>query len=276
MNWWNLSLLLILVAGHTQLWVALINRLHALPLGRGVLKQLRHVHDMAVLAFPPVLFWCVGLNGPRLLTYGRWGDLNSTWTSVFVLCAIGVVGLAICVVRHQWASPVPALLAERSEIIDVARQLGGRPIAAGPYRWMARLPGNEQFTVELTEKRLALPRLPDVWNGLRILHLSDWHLMPTLDRSYFEAVTEQALSRPADLVVFSGDLVDDLDCLAWIPETIGRVDARLGRYFILGNHDWSLDSDIDRRRMSELGWQDIAGRTFTMEFAARRLVMGGD
>jgi len=276
MNWWNAVLLLMLVAGHTQLWVALINRLHALPLGQRILKQVRHLHDAAILAFPVLLLWFVGLNGPRLLTYGHWSDVPPLWAWVMAVCAGGSIGLTVSVVRHHWERLSSALPAERSEIIDIALELGGAPIAEGPYRWMAALPGNEQFTIELVEKHLSLPRLPAAWNGLRVLQLSDWHLMPTLDRSYFEAVTEHVLTRPADLIVFTGDLVEDLRCLDWLPETVGRFDARLGRYFILGNHDWSLDAGRIREEMSRLGWQDIGGRTFTIEFEGRRLVLAGD
>lgn len=276
MSWWNLGLLLLMVIGHAQLWIALINRLHALPLNHKVLRQVRHVHDVAILAFPLWLIGSLGSTVPRLLTCDTGSGACAVWITVMGLCAAGVVGLVRSVVRYQLKSPPPVLKEERSETIDIARQLGGLPVAAGPYRWMTRLPGNEQFTVELTEKRLVLSRWPEVWNGLRILHLSDWHLMPTIDRSYFECVTRHALSRPADLVIFSGDLVDDLDCLSWLPETIGRIDARLGRYFILGNHDRSLDAELIRRQAGALGWQNIAGRTFTIESEGRRLVLGGD
>lgn len=276
MNWWNAGLFLVLAVGHAQLWVALINRLHARPLGERFLKQVRHLHDAAILTFPVLLVWFIGLNGPHLLTYGQWSDVSPFWACIMAACAMGSIGLAISIVRHHWRPVAPVLSAERSETIDMVQELGRSPIADGPYRWMATLPGNEQFSVELSEKHLALPRLPSVWDGLRILHLSDWHLMPTLDRSFFEAVTEHILARPADLVVFTGDLIDDIDCLAWLAKTVGRIDARLGRYFILGNHDWALDAERVRQEMSRLGWRDVAGRTFTIEFEGRRLVLGGD
>ncbi|MBX3439600.1 MAG: metallophosphoesterase [Planctomycetaceae bacterium] len=276
MNWWNLCLLSLLVAGHTQLWVAFINRLHALPLPKPFLQKVRHVHDLAILAFPPVLFWYVGWRGPQLLSYGRWSDLSPTWAVWLAMCALGFVGLVWSIVRYHTKSSPPALVNTTSEMIDIAQELGGAPIGEGPYRWMTGLPGNEQFTVELNEKRLVLPHLPEEWSGLRILQLSDWHLTPTLRREFFDVVTEHALTRTADLVVFTGDLVDDLDCLDWLPDTIGRIDARLGRYFILGNHDWALGSEDIRRTLSDAGWQSIGSRTFTIEFKGRRLILGGD
>jgi hypothetical protein len=36
------------------------------------------------------------------------------------------------------------------------------------------------------------------------------------------------------------DLVDDAACVAWLPETLGRLRSRYGVYAILGNHDQRL------------------------------------
>lgn len=276
MNWWNLCLLLLLVAGHTQLWVVMINRLHALPIPRRLLRHAKQLHDVAIIGFPPLLLWFVGLRGPRLITYGQWSDLSAAWAGVLSLCAVGLGLLVISTVRFQLRPDSSAVHAERTEIVDLAQQLGAPPIADGPLRWLAKVPGNEQFSIELSDKRLTFSRLPPAWHGLRILHLSDWHLLPTLDRSYFEAVTEHALARPADLIVFTGDLIDDPQCLSWLPQTMGRFQARLGQYFILGNHDWEVGADAVRNAMCELGWQWVGGRTFTIESAGRQLVIGGD
>ena len=39
-----------------------------------------------------------------------------------------------------------------------------------------------------------------------------------------------------DLIVITGDILEKVRCLAWIPETLGRLQARHGKFFILGNH----------------------------------------
>ena len=160
MNWWNLFLSVLLIAGHTQLWVAFVNRVHALPMPHAVLKHVRHLHDVALISFPIVLLWCLGVSGPRLLTYGRWSDLSSGWIAVIAVCSLGVAGLVISTLRHQWRPSPRAVLSERAEVFDIESQLGRRPVGEGPYRSLATLPWNEQFTLELSEKRLALPRLP--------------------------------------------------------------------------------------------------------------------
>jgi len=48
-------------------------------------------------------------------------------------------------------------------------------IGAGPYHYLTGLPYNEIFNVEFSRKTFALNRLPADWDGLTILHLSDFH-----------------------------------------------------------------------------------------------------
>ena len=118
--------------------------------------------------------------------------------------------------------------------------------------------------MELAEKQFHLPALPAVWDGLTILHLTDWHFHGCPERRYFEEVIREAELLAPDLICFTGDLLDDMDCLDWLPQTLGRLQARLGQFYILGNHDWRLGPPPIRRKMQEIGWQDVAGRMLTI------------
>jgi predicted MPP superfamily phosphohydrolase len=169
--------------------------------------------------------------------------------------------------RHQ--------LTNHSSTVDIAQRLGKKPVGEGPYRYLTRVPGNEIFRVEVSQKEYRLPRLPREWDGLSILHVTDLHLIGTIDRSFFEELFEVANDMRADLVVFTGDLLDRQDCNDWLPTTMGRLDAPLGRYFILGNHDWYLDHRATRQALCDCGWIDVAGRTIEIEHRGRRLAIGG-
>jgi predicted MPP superfamily phosphohydrolase len=162
-----------------------------------------------------------------------------------------------------------------SRVVDVAAELGGRPLGDGPFRWLIPFPGNEVFQIETSTKELRLPRLPPEWDGLSILHLSDWHFIGTIDRPYFEYASRLASETRADLIVFTGDLLDRQELAEWIAPTLGTLTASLGCWFILGNHDWYLDPDATRRMLSESGWQDVAGRVVTIEHRGARMEIGG-
>lgn len=274
-SWWNLVLLLMLVAGNCELWVTLVNRLHALPWRRGVLRWVRRAHDVGMVLFPILLFALVGFGGPRLIWGGRWTDLAWPWRIYLGLCAAGFVGLCFSAVRWWLYRPPAQLQESRSEIIDIARRLGYRPVGNGPHRSYLDVRGNQILQLERAEKVFALPRLPAAWDGLSILHLSDFHFIGSLSRPFFEEAMALAAEQPADLIVFTGDLADDLRLLDWLPTTLGRLDAPLGRYFILGNHDWAYGPQEIRRRVAELGWTDVAGQVVMREHRGATLAIGG-
>lgn len=267
--------LLALVAGHTELWVAAINRFHSFRLSSEFLKWSRRLHDVAITGFPPVLVWRVGLAEGGVLRGGRWNNLPLVWEVVSAVCAAGFAGLVIATARWQWRRRQPIGRNDSSERIDVAGQLGGRPIGSGPYQLLARLPLNEAFEVEISHKTLRPQGLPDALDGLRILHLSDVHFLGTIDRSYFETVFDRLTQTPVDLIAFTGDLFDNLACRDWLATTFARLDAPHGKLFILGNHDWYLDPPAIRGDLTALGWTDVGGSSRVLEVRGEAVMVAG-
>jgi hypothetical protein len=275
MDWRTLTILLLLSAGHAELLVIVINRLHGYAVQEKRLRYVRHAHEVAIVVFPLVLIWCVGLNEPELAFGGRFIDLAFGWKIYLGLCAVGVISLAVSAVRWNLRHRPKTLVRNHSQTIDIAARLGHRPITDGPYRYLASIPGNEIFQLEVYEKMYRLPRLPAAWDGLSILHLTDLHYTGTIQRPFFEEVAGIASEMPSDLVVMTGDLIDDERLIDWLPETLGRLEAPLGCWFILGNHDWRLDADKIRQAMIDLGWKDIASQTAEIEHEGQLLAIGG-
>lgn len=271
----NGFVLLALVAGHTELWVAAINRVHAFRLSSRFLHWTRRLHDVAIPVVPLVMLWRVGLVEGGVLRGGRWSDLPIGWQIGNAACGVGFLGLLIATTRWQWRRWQPAEPDDASERIDVARELGGRPIGPGPYQALARLPLNEAFEVEITRKTLRLPRLPEALDGLRILHLSDVHFLGTIDRPWFDFVFDRLAQIPVDLIAFTGDLFDNLACRDWLSTTLARLDAPHGKLFILGNHDWYLDPPAIRGDLTALGWTDVGGTSRTLDIRGHAVLVAG-
>ena len=217
MDWLNAGLLCLLTLGHTTLWVAFVNRSHAYPAPSPTLRHLRHLHDVMIPLFPIAVVWFVGLNGPKLLWGGSWSQLNLFWQVVFGICVIGLLHLGRVVLQHQLTPKPASLTSNHSEFHDIAAELGHKPIARGAYYSLARVPGNGQFQVEFNDKTFHLPNLPEAWDGLTILHLSDWHLTGTVTKDFYLRVSELAATREADLVCFTGDLIDNPKLVDWLP-----------------------------------------------------------
>lgn len=272
----NLCLLLAMIVGHTTLWVAYVNRTHALPLHGRTLHRLRRLHDAFLPLGPVLIVVCYGLTGPRLLLGGSWFDMQ-LWPAVLAgICFVGFFGQCVATLRFQLSRPPREQRTLASRVVDIAAIIGERPIAAGRYERLARIPFNQQFEVEFNEKELTLPSLPTAWDGLSILHLSDWHFQGTVDRRFFETVTEELLQKPVDLICFTGDLIDDMQWLDWLPTTLGRLSAPHGCYYILGNHDWDHDQQQIHSELNSLGWTELGSRTLQRSLAGKNLELGGD
>ena len=88
--------------------------------------------------------------------------------------------------------------------------------------------------------RLPVPNLPPALEGLRILHVSDFHL-----RRFWKSPYDQLLARiarnPPDLLLCTGDILEEKhDFRPALPMALRLVagfHARLGCFGVLGNHD---------------------------------------
>lgn len=271
----NALALLAWYAGHCELWTAGLNQVYARPWSRRRLTRWRRWHDAALILFPPLLVGGVGLWQPGVLLGGDWNELAWPWRVYLVPCAIGVISLVVNS-AWRWVRPQPrAIRRQESRLLDVAAELGERPIGDGRHQGMARAWCNETFQLELLTRTVHLPGLPAGGAELSLIQFSDLHFTGTVDRRYFNRVIDLAIEARPDLVVCTGDLLDNMDLIDWLPETLGRIDAPLGRFFVLGNHDWHLRPAEIRQAMLDTGWQNIAGRCQSLEHQGTIVEIGG-
>lgn len=276
MDWLNGLLLLLLVGGNTSLWVEYVNRTHAMPWKCATLHRLRRIHDVMLFLVPLLLIVLLGLTGPRLLLGGSWNSLTTGQWMLVAFCALGCLWQFFVTGRHLLYRPPTLLIDESHQFVDIAMELGHLPVHAGKYSRLASFPMNQQFEVEFNEKTFVLESLPESLAGLSILHVSDWHFMGTVSEAFFERVSELAAAQGVDLVCFTGDLIDSMPCVDWIPQTLGKLQGTYGNYFILGNHDWYQQPDMIRSALSQRGWTDVASRTVEVEINGSKLQIGGD
>ena len=261
----------VLSAGFAKIMAMCVNWICAQRLAKKLVFADKTLNLVLIAAYPLLLVIGLGFRGPRLLAGGRSLDLPIGW---WLPIAAGIVGFVVLVRSTvvYWRYRPPACeIAVESQLVDLRLRFrdSGRSwrdvlVGPGPMRRIALLPGNEQFTIEVSTKTYALPRLPAAWNGLSLVHLSDCHFRGGVTRAFFEAVCDEAAALKPDLFVFTGDLLDDQRLLDWLPETLGRLTAPWGRYFILGNHDWYLDSEVIRREFTGLGWIDLGGNCVSL------------
>ena len=113
--------------------------------------------------------------------------------------------------------------------------------------------------LRMNEWNIVYPDLPECLEGLSIVQLSDLHFANCYDRRYFERVVDACTDWAADLVVVTGDLIEHDDTIAWIEPLLGRLESRLGKFAILGNHDVRASARASARCAGRGGIR-VAGR----------------
>jgi len=90
-------------------------------------------------------------------------------------------------------------------------------------------------------RELRLSGLPPELDGLRIAHLSDFHLgVPSRGARAVERAVDWVAARRPDLVCVTGDLLSRPGAETRLLELLGRLTHP---YVVLGNHDYALSRD---------------------------------
>jgi predicted MPP superfamily phosphohydrolase len=166
-------------------------------------------------------------------------------------------------------------LTNHTVTVSVSKVLGFKPIGIGKRRHIARLPFNQCFDVDFSERYLKLPQIPAAWEGLKILHLSDLHFCGTPDRAFYHHVIERCLPWEPDLVAVTGDYVDTDHHHRWIVPTLGRLRWKIAGFAILGNHDAWRDPRLIRRRLRRIGFHVLGNCWETLQVRGEPMVVIG-
>lgn len=94
------------------------------------------------------------------------------------------------------------------------------------------------FTKQIT---LPLPQLAKELEGLKILQISDLHCSKYTSDRFLKKIRKKCEKLSPDLIVFTGDLISygELVDETRLEEFLSSLEAPLGCYAILGNHDYS-------------------------------------
>jgi len=108
--------------------------------------------------------------------------------------------------------------------------------------------------VEVTHPTMWLPGLPWTLDGVTIAQLSDLHVTPQSGTDLVRRAIEIVKQSRADLIVLTGDYVThSADNIALCVEALSALEAPLGVYAVLGNHDVWTDGDRVAAGLGEAG-----------------------
>lgn len=261
--------------GHVALWVDLVNRIHAVGIRRRWIDLLTAICGVMLFAMP----LAVGAGLPGVLP-ARF-DIpvavlsKAMWRYVALCAMFCVVAIIQRCVWYYHPERRGALLSNHTSFLPAP--LSDKPLTApGIPTWLSRLPLNEVLKVCVQDKEIAIPRLAQSREPLRIVHLSDLHMSGRITRIYFERVVEEVNALGADLVAITGDIVEREQCLDWIPTTLGGLRATSGVYYVLGNHDGHVNKFRLNAALADAGLVYLGGTYRQISMRGIPVILAGN
>ena len=265
----GIVLAIVIWIGHACIWTTLLSVFYSQPWPKRFLKPWRLFTGAVIGLFPLALIF-----GPR-------ADGTDTPLAVdlyFGLCFLFGAAVFPPITLYRLLHSRPScLLSERTETIDLWKQLGPSVRGDGKWNWLTRLPGNCVFRVDVTELSLKLPRLPPKLDGLSILLLSDLHFHGTPSKVWFDAIIDRLLQFPKpDIVVLAGDYVDTDTHRDWIAPVLGRLQWNDIGVAILGNHDAYHEPERVRQELAKAGYAVLGDQSREVAIRGERCLFTGN
>ncbi|MGH7499281.1 MAG: metallophosphoesterase [Gemmatimonadales bacterium] len=96
---------------------------------------------------------------------------------------------------------------------------------------------------------------------LKLAFASDFHAGPTTDPALLRVAFTELRAAAPDVLLLGGDFVTlALSEADWLFTELGEIPAPLGRFAVLGNHDWWSGPQPIVRRLEEAGIQVLTNR----------------
>ncbi len=141
--------------------------------------------------------------------------------------------------RHEEATTMlpeqPVNGISRSDFLTKA----GILVASAPLAPMAWGVISGAYDYQIRRQKLYLPNLPQEFHGMKIGQLSDIHSGSFYNKKAVIGGVEMLLAEKPEAIFFTGDLVNNLaNEMRDYQDIFAKVQAPLGVYSILGNHDY--------------------------------------
>lgn len=121
-----------------------------------------------------------------------------------------------------------------------------------------------------------VPRLPDGFDGMRIVQLTDLHVGPHTSRAKLARIAGATREARPDLIALTGDLVDDYARdVEPFEAGLGHFSAPLGVYAIAGNHDVYAGWALVRSGLEAQGITVLVNSAVALERGGDRIALIG-
>lgn len=160
----------------------------------------------------------------------------------------------------------------------------GTVVAAAPLILLTKGVFKGAYDYRIHRVPLYLNNLPDAFEGLKILQLSDIHTGSLLDEDAVKKGVDLAIGEKADIVFFTGDLVNNETKEAYRYAQMFRdIKAPMGVFSTLGNHDYGdyikWENPEDKKRNldnlvklhADMGWNLLRNESVSLDRKGQRI-----
>lgn len=136
--------------------------------------------------------------------------------------------------------------------------------------------------MDVTQVRLALPRLPKSFSGFRLVQISDIHMGGWMNLERLTEVLDLVMGLSPNLVAITGDFVLDphreprrlLD-LGELELALKSLTTRFPTLAVLGNHDYWLDANAVMAMLERSGVQALRNSAQKVQLGTEFIYFGG-
>ncbi len=248
-------------------FILLVQLLHWRVLRRIAPERLRPWLPAILLAthLPLALFFALRFTGHTTHGFGhaiRPLARLAFYFQAFTAMHLGILAVAEGLWWWKFRHRLPGLESEsdaEAEAHDPARRAFLRKVAATGFGTAAAGGAWGAFRAyaepAVTRVALAFEDLPPAFDGLRLVQLTDLHLGPLVGPHMVGHWRRLCLREAPDLLLLTGDVVDSqAEEAQGFLEVFRDVPAPLGRFAILGNHDYFSDPAPLWQGLEATGW----------------------
>lgn len=275
MHWLNFIYWILTFIGHVGLWCMLYNRVHATSWPRKVRKRSEKIFVAATLLI--FIWFCIALLRHQTIDFWQIAGKSYVETAyLFLTIGLGIFLTARWCYRKSQGTPA-CLLTRNTTLIDLQREIGRSVYGTSLAKQLSKVPFNQAHQVAVERMRFGIEHLPLQLEGLKICQLSDFHLTGQIDLEWFQRVVEIANDFQPDLILITGDLIDEVECLDWIEPIFGKLESTYGTYFVRGNHDLRIrDRQALLDLLTEAGMKWIGARWDRIEISGVGIYLAGN
>ena len=250
------------------------------------------ISALTIISFLIFFFTDHSFMGKKFRTY-----LFATAIGLFLSKLIVIAFLFIDDIRRaiQWISG--KLFFKNTDVDDMSGDgisrstfLSWLGLAAGGTLFGSLLYGfSNKYNYNVKRIQLAYDNLPAAFKGMKIVHISDIHSGSFTDKAAVAHGVEKILHEKADLILFTGDMVNDRASeMDEYMDVFNKLNAPLGVYSVFGNHDYgdyvrwpfngvTKDDNLGNLKKvhTNLGWKLLMNEHVVLEKGGEQIALLG-